>query len=263
MLERAERQAERIRGPDWQEPTLDRWQPHAQSFRATVGRSDPAVVQFLLRGLRASDVVLDVGAGRFSLPLAAAVYKVIAIEPSPAMLADFRGDLERDQVRNVELIQSTWEDAPELHVDAAFAAHVVYHVHAIEAFLRTLHRAAGRWAALVSFAGPPQAHLFPFWERVHGEPRAPGPHLPQLVAVLESLGFRPAVELADVPLWPLGPPERARATLRRRLYVRPDTPADARLLAVMRELLDERDEQLDVRGATTTQIGLVRWATHP
>ena len=69
--------------------------------------------------------------------------------------------------------------------------------------------------------------------------------------------------VAGALVWPLGPPERARETLRRRLCVRPDSPADARLLAAMRELLDERDGQLEVRGATTTEIGFVRWATRP
>ncbi len=260
MLDRAEAQAERVRDPAWLAAD-DRWQPHARSFRATAERSDPAVVEFLLAELRPTDTVLDVGAGagRFSLPLAPAVRRVVALEPSPAMVASFAADLEQRGVHNVEIVESAWEEAPAFDVDAAFAAHVVYHVRAIEQFVLKLDRAARRWAALVVFAEAPQAHLSVFWERVHGEPRAPGPHLPQVVDVLRELGLAPVVERASVPLWPLGPPDRARDTLRRRLYVRPDTPADGRLGAAMKELLETRDGVLAVRGATKAEVGLVRW----
>jgi precorrin-6B methylase 2 len=260
MLDRAEAQAERTRDPEWQ-AAADRWQPHARSFRASAERSDPAVVAFLLSALRPTDAVLDVGAGagRFSLPLAQAVRRVVALEPSPTMVASLAADLEQRGIRNVEIVESTWEEAPAFDVDAAFAAHVVYHVRAIEEFVLKLDRAARRWSALVVFAEAPQAHLSVFWERVHGEPRAPGPHLPQVLDVLRELGFAPVVERAAVPLWPLGPPDRARDTLRRRLYVRPDTPADARLGAAMQELLEDRGGVLAVRGATEADVGLVRW----
>ncbi|MBV9356358.1 MAG: methyltransferase domain-containing protein [Chloroflexi bacterium] len=260
MLDRAEAQAERVRDPAWQDAS-DRWQPHATSFRATAEHSDPAVVEFLLAGLRPEDTVLDVGAGagRFSLPVARVVRRVVAVEPSPAMVARFLADLEQQGVDNVEIVETTWEEAPPVNVDAAFAAHVVYHVRAIEAFVLKLDRAVRRWAALVVFADAPQAHLSVFWERVHGERRAPGPHLPQLLDVLGELGVDAVVQRARVPLWPLGPPERARDTLRRRLYVRPDSPADVRLRAAMAELLDERDGLLAVRGAEEAEVGLVRW----
>ncbi len=260
MLDRAEAQTERVRDPAWQAAT-DRWQPHARGFRATAERSDPAVVDFLLAELRPGDTVLDVGAGagRFSLPVARAVRRVVAVEPSPAMVASFVADLEQQGVDNVEIVESTWEEAPPVNVDTAFAAHVVYHVRAIEAFLLKLDRAVRRWAALVVFADAPQAHLSVFWERVHGEPRAPGPHLPQVLDVLGDLGFTPVVRRARVPLWPLGPPDRARDTLRRRLQVRPGTPADARLSAAMADLLEERNGRLAVRGAEEVEVGLVRW----
>jgi hypothetical protein len=173
-------------------------------------------------------------------------------------------DAERTGVQNVRLVASRWQELPELAGDVLFSSHTVYPFAEIEPFLCWMTSAARRWAGIVLFAAPPISWLAPFWPLVHGEERLPAPHFPQLLDVLDQLGLGP-VEVTPIDAEPfaLGPRERALARLRRRLYVVPGSPADARLQAAMAELLEERDGILTVRGAGTVKLGLARWETRP
>jgi hypothetical protein len=137
-----------------------------------------------------------------------------------------------------ELLPLPWEEAPaELSVDVFFSAHVVYSLARIEDFLLFLERVAQRWAAVVLFGGPAESRVNGVWQAVYAEVRLSNPGLQQLLPVLWSLDRYPDVTMLDVPPWPLGKPERARRSLRRRLHVVPGSDADKRLEAAMNTLL--------------------------
>jgi SAM-dependent methyltransferase len=214
--------------------------------------------------VRPDDTFVDVGAGagRFALPLAEIVRKVIAVEPSPAMGAALTEDAQRRGVDTISLVPARWQELPDLGGDILFSSHMIYPMLDLEAFLCWMTGAARRWAGIAIFAVPPQSWLGPFWPLVHGEERLPAPHFPQLVDVLNALGLGPVdVTTIDAEPFPLGNEEAARSRLRRRLYVVPGSEADDRMRTAMRDLLEERDGVLVVRGVETIPLGLARWGT--
>ncbi|MCC7371667.1 MAG: methyltransferase domain-containing protein [Chloroflexi bacterium] len=257
-------QSERLRDPAWESGT-DFRPTFVESFRAGRSRQDDAAVVEILRPhLRPTDTLVDVGAGagRFALPLAAAVREVVAVEPSPIMGETLTEDARARGIANVRLMPSRWQELPDLRGDAVFSSHTVYPFLDIEPFVRWMSGAARRWAAIALFAVPPQAWIAPFWPLVHGEERLPAPHFPQLAAVLKDLGLGPIeTTVIEVEPFPMGSPDGALARLRRRLYVVPGSEADRRLRSAMAELLEERDGVLVVRGSAPVTLGVARWRT--
>jgi SAM-dependent methyltransferase len=257
-------QAVRLGDPEWT-AAADPYADRVDSFRAGQ-RTDANVVNFLAARAGADASVLEVGAGagRLSLPLAARVGEIIAVEPSPGMAAALAADARAAGQGNVRVVQARWEELDALIADGVFAAHVVYALPAIEDFLLRIQRAAREWSAVIVFGEPPQARLFDFWPAVFGEPRQPNPSLPQLLDVVWSLGVYPEVAMLEVPIWPLGPASRARNGLRRRLHITPGSAADARLEAAMTDLLvDWGDGVLGPRDRRPLPLGIVHWrVTH-
>ena len=254
-MEQAERGRSAVDRP------ADFWQALAGRFRASAEvRPDPAV-DALAALVRPDDRVIDVGAGggRHAIPLARRCREVVAVEPSPAMRTVLADELARQGVGNVRIIAATWEDAPVEPAPLVFAAHVTYGVRPIEPFLRKLDAVATRHAALVVMRDPPQSPIAPFWRAVHGEARLRLPCRDELLAALAELGIAPdPTRLGPVPPLALGTREEAINLLRFRLLTGPGTPADARLLAVLDELTEERDGQLYPR-APANEAWLLRW----
>jgi SAM-dependent methyltransferase len=266
MVEAHQSQAQRLRDPEWR-PHTD-FAPHSvDSFRADRQRQDDKrIVEALTELVPASGTFVDVGAGagRFTIPLARAVARVIAIEPSQAMRAALQGDLKAGGLTNVEIVGTRWEETREVTGDVVLAAHVVYPLLDVAPFFQRLDAAARGWVTVVVFEEAPLSWLFGFWPRVHGEDRLPPPHLPQVVEVVNELGFGPPqVELIEVEPFELGPLEVARQKLRRRLYVAPDSAADRRLSSAMDDLLEARGGVLVPRTDRPLRVGLVRWQPRP
>jgi 2-polyprenyl-3-methyl-5-hydroxy-6-metoxy-1,4-benzoquinol methylase len=255
-------QSQRLRDAAWR-PHRDFAPPSVDSFRADRERDDDVRVLDVLCGLVSrDDSVVDVGAGagRFAIPLARRVARVIAIEPSEAMRAALESDARRAGVGNVEIVASRWEETSAVSGELVIASHVVYPLADIAPFVRHLDAAALRCAAVLVFEQTPLSWLSGFWPRVHGEERLPAPHLPHVIDVVNELGLGPpSVDLIDVEPFELGPPDVARDKLRRRLYVAPESPADRRLTDAMRELLDDHEGILVPRSETPIRVGLVRW----
>jgi len=235
------------------------------SFRSTNDRwDDRAVVDALAPLVEAGDVFVDVGAGagRFALPLAGRVGRVVAVEPSEAMRAALEADARASGIDNLDVHPVRWQDLPALCGDVAFSAHAIYTIAEIEPFLHWMTGVARRWSGVLLFTEPPQSWLAELWPLVHGERRLAAPHLPQLLDVVDELGLGPA-EVTRIPAEPfaLGPPDAALRRLQRRLYVEPDSAADHRLREAMATFLVERDGALIVKGDPRIELGLVRWRT--
>lgn len=259
MVREEMEQAERVRSTA--DRPADFWQALARRFRPSADvRPDPAV-DALAALIGPDDQVIDVGAGggRHAVPLARRCREVIAVEPSPAMRAVLAEELSRQHVVNVRIVAAAWADAAVGPAPLVFAAHVTYGVRPIEPFLRKLDTVATRHAVVVVMGDPPQSPIAPFWRAVHGETRLRLPCRDELLAALAELGISPDVaRLGPVPPVALGTREEAIDLLRFRLLAGPGTPADARLLAVLDQLTEERDGQLYPR-APANEAWLLRW----
>jgi len=68
--------------------------------------------------------------------------------------------------------------------------------------------------------------------------------------------------MLEVPIWPLGPPQRARNGLRRRMHITPGSATDERLGEVLPDLLvDWGDGALGPRDRRPLPLAIVHWQT--
>src|SRR5215212_11045569 len=116
----------------------DFYAPVVSRFRLDPRRTDDDVLAVLLRLARPDDVWVDVGAGggRYALPLALAVREVVAVEPSPAMVATLVADAAAAGISNVRVVQAHWPigdaegargwGASAPSADAGLIAHIGY-----------------------------------------------------------------------------------------------------------------------------------------
>jgi SAM-dependent methyltransferase len=168
-----------------------------RSLRSVAG--DPFLAR--LRRLTGSrTTVLDVGSGpgRFALALAPRVAEVVAVDPSPAMLAHLRRQARRRGVSNVRVVEGTWDEVDVAPADVAFASYVLPIVDDAPRFLAKLDASARRHALLYLGAFTIDGILDPLWRHFHGRPRRPGPTWLDARAVLREMGIEPSVEVVEV-----------------------------------------------------------------
>jgi SAM-dependent methyltransferase len=252
------KQVERSREePD---PT-DFYAPVTDRFRMDPRRTDDPTVNALLAVARPEDVWLDVGAGggRYALPLALHVERVIAVDPSPSMLAALRDDARSEGIDNVDVIESRWPMTQPPSGDVALMAHVGYDIADIGPFVDQLEAQASRLCVAVLGASAMQTTGQLFWREVHGEDRVRLPALPEFVTLLFARGRVPVVTIVDRVPPSFASYDEALAMARRQLWVRAGSVKDVRLQAVARDALTERDGRLSFDW-TPTKIGIVAWS---
>jgi CTP:molybdopterin cytidylyltransferase MocA len=229
---------------------------------------DPALAE-LRRLARPSETWLDIGAGagRYALPLALIVREVIAVDPSPTMLADLRAGMAEHRIDNVRVIDGRWPlpagDLPEsqdLSADVALIAHVAYDIEAIGPFLDAMEAAAGRLCVAVMTDRTPAALAEAYWPIVHGEARIPLPAMTAFVGLLQARGRAPEVRIVDRMERFFASRDEALALLRRQTWVAPDGPKDRRLQAALRERIVARpDGSVSLTDAPVLQLGVATW----
>lgn len=180
------------------------WETQAERYAASVEPRDTERDPFLRRLRRVvtpSSTAIDVGAGtgRFTLPLAARVAHVTAVDPSAAMLAILRRDAEQLGVANLTPVMGTWEEAEAPSADIVFSAFVLTLVPDAPAFLTKLDAAAGQHVFLYLGAYCGDAVLDPLWRHFHEAPRVPGPSYLDALAVLRDLEIEPDVKVVEIP----------------------------------------------------------------
>ena len=257
-------QAERLRE---EAPGDDFYAAVAPAFRADPARRDDPTLNALLALARPGETWLDVGAGggRFSLAIARAVRRVIAVEPSPSMravfaqtIAGFRDDAG-GRIGNTELRAERWPPASpdEYAADVAFISHVGYDIEAIGPFLDALEAAASRLCVAVLMDRPPPSSCSGLWPVVHGEPQADLPGLMEFLSLLLARGSLPEMRVVATEDWRFGSPAEAEAVALRRLWLSPHGAKAARLRdALAGTLLHDAD---GVRLPRRSRVGLVTW----
>lgn len=266
-VRRNREQVERVRESPEED---DHYAPVSDLFRDDPRRSGDAILDALLALARPQDTWLDVGAGagRYAFPLALAVRQVIAIDPSPAMVAALEDGRRAHGIANVRVVEGRWPDAaaglaPLPCADVALIANVGHDTEAIGPFVDALEVAARRACVALMQERPPASIAAPFFEAVHGEARETLPALPDFVDLLEARGSRPVVDILDRPARAWRTRDEILAFLRRQTWVRPGSEADARLQraldAQLRPAPGGEGGLLPGEG-DPARIGLVRWS---
>jgi SAM-dependent methyltransferase len=183
-------------------PGAGYWDERAERLAERMTASpegDPFLVR--LRRLTGSrTTVLDVGCGpgRFSLAIAPDVERVVAVDPSPAMLAILGRRAGRQRIANVVTVEGRWEDVDVPRADVAFASYVLPIVDDAPRFLTQLDASARRHVLLYLGAFSMDGILDPLWRHFHGRPRRPGPTWLDALDVLRETGIDPTVEVVEV-----------------------------------------------------------------
>jgi SAM-dependent methyltransferase len=231
---------------------------------------DPTLAR--LRALaRPDETWLDIGAGagRYALPLALIVREVIAVDPSPTMLAGLRAGMVEHGIDNVRVIEGRWplpaadpgaDVAADIAADVALIAHVGYDIEAIGPFLDAMEAVAGRLCVAVMTDRTPASLAEAYWPIVHGEARIPLPAMPAFVDLLRARGRRPDVTTVERMERSFGSADEALALFRRQTWVEPDGPKDRRLQAALRaRLVGRPDGSVGLIGAPSLQVHLATW----
>jgi SAM-dependent methyltransferase len=242
------------------DPT-DFYAPVKDRFRMDPRRTDDETLNALVALARPADVWLDVGAGggRYALPLALRVRKVVAIDPSPSMLSALTEDAAAAGIDNIDVIESRWPMADPPAGAVALAAHVGYDIAEIGPFVDQLEAQASRLCVAVLGQSAMQTVAALFWEGIHGEPRVRLPALPEFLVLLTARG-----RIAEVTLVDRTPPtfetlEQAHAIARRQLWLEEGSAKDEALKRLVLETATERDGRYAFEW-TPTKIGIVSWS---
>jgi SAM-dependent methyltransferase len=246
----------------------DHYAPVAGFFRDDPRRRGDDVLDALLGIARPDDAWLDVGAGagRYAFPLALAVREVIALDPSPAMVAQLREGAAAEGLGDVRVVKGRWPEAianlaPVPCADVALIANVGHDTEEIGPFVDALERAARRECVAVMQERPPAAIAAPFFAAVHHEPRVPLPALPDFLDLLVARGATPDVTLLERPPRPWRSRDDVVTLLRRQTWVRPGSEKDERLLAELdRRATTDPEGGITLPGNDALRIGIVRWA---
>ena len=179
---------------DSQHGRNDEWAgARADRFRqlASHTHDDDPLLAHLRPLFRASDVLLDVGAGpgRHTVPLARAVARVVAVEPSAAMRQHLTDSLAQAGLTNVEVVAAGWPAANVAPADVVICSHVAYGVTDIAAFARKLDAVTRRHCAMVLRFGQREAQILGLFEKVWGEKRCLAPTCLDLLGALVQLGI--------------------------------------------------------------------------
>ena len=259
MVREEHAQSDRMRGTP---PPVDHWVPYAQQFVADPRRADDPLVAALRQLVQPHHVLMDVGAGagRMALPLALSCRHVVAVEPSASMAATLVQQAASEVIKNISVVQSTWQDAEVERVDIIICCHVVYTVPDIELFVRKLNDHADK-IIVVLYDAPPQSQIHAVWKQVHDEDRLFLPSLPELKEVLNELGI-----VANFEQLPARPSrgyssfEEAEEQLTGRLFLQPNSPKIENLRRLLPQLLEDVDGEFQVRGSRTLTPYLVSWS---
>jgi CTP:molybdopterin cytidylyltransferase MocA/SAM-dependent methyltransferase len=245
--------------------------PDGEDFYASVPRlfvADPRRVgdrtlDAILALARPDETWLDVGAGagRYALPIALRVREVVAIEPSPAMIAALRAAMIEYEVPNIRTVEALWppDDLEGFAADVGLAAHVTYDIEGIGPFLDAFEASCRRQCVALLMDRTPASIAAPFWPLVHGEERVALPALDSFVDLLVARGRGPQVRRIAQGRRTWESRDQLAMVLRRQLWVEPDGPKDRRAMALLDASLVQVDGGVALRDARPLEAGLVTW----
>ena len=245
---------------------VDFYAPVTEVFIANPRRTDDDVLDILVPLARPDDAWLDIGAGagRYALPIALRVREVIALDPSPGMLAALREQAAEHGIANVRTIEARWPvnpaAGPAPSADVAMMANVGYDVEAIGSFLDAMEAAAGRLCVAILADGQPSRSAHAFWPAVHGEARVELPALDAFLDLLRARGREPREVRLPRPARGFPDRDHLLGWLRGRLFVEPGSAKDAQLAGELgRRIVRNPDGSVGLAGRDPMMTGVATW----
>ena len=232
----------------------------ATTFKADPRRTDEPALDVICGLVVPGETWLDIGAGggRYALPLALAGAQVVAVDPSPGMLAVLKEAQAEFEVEGVSTIESRWPMAQPPAADVAFISHVSYDIAEIGPFLDAMESAASRLCVAVLLSDAPASQAAALWPRVHGEERDLLPALPEFLALLLARGKIFSVWLGE--RGPAGYPslDAIEGFARMQLFIEPDGAKAGLGREAIADLAKERDGKFYLSDKPWT-LGIVTW----
>jgi len=244
----------------------DFYAPIAQAFRDDPYRKGDPLLELVRPLARPDETWLDLGAGggRYTLPLALAVRRVYAVEPSAGMREQLAAAISEHGVENIETFAERWpsteSNAPI--ADVGFMSQVGYDIEDIGPFIDQLEVHTANRCVVMLYDRTPLMYFAPLWTLVHGEPRVQLPGLREFIALLFARGKAPSLSTITVPQRAYEDVEALHRVARRPLWVLPDTPEDERLARAVRDLVVPVEGGVGLT-AEPRVLGLVTWQPHP
>jgi hypothetical protein len=124
---------------------------------------------------------------------------VTAVDPSATMLDICRRQARTMGLDNVTCLTGRWEEVDVAPAEVVFSSYVVTLVADAATFLTKMDAAATDRAFLYLGAYTADAILDPLWRHFHGTSRKPGATYLDAADVLRELGFKPEIEVVEVP----------------------------------------------------------------
>jgi SAM-dependent methyltransferase len=244
----------------------DFYAPVSRTFISDPRRTDDEVLDHLLPLAVAGESWLDIGAGagRYALPLALRAREVIALDPSPAMLAALRDQAAEHGIANVRTVEARWPvdpaAGPAPTADVALIANLGYDVEAIGPFLDAMEVAAGRLCVAILVDRPPARPAHAFWPPVHGEKRAELPALDDFLDLLRARGHAPREVRVPRPSHGFAGREELTRWLRNQLFVEPGSAKDEVLARELgRRAVEHPDGSITLASPVEMMTGVVAW----
>lgn len=244
----------------------DFYAPVSRLFIADPRRTDDEVLDHLLPLALPDDAWLDVGAGagRYALPLALRVREVVALDPSPGMLAALEEQAAEHAIANVRTVEARWpvdpDAGPSPTADAVLIANLGYDVEAIGPFVDALESAAGRLCVAILADRQPSTPAHAFWPPVHGEERAALPAFDDFLALLRARGRSPRDTRVSRPSRGFPSRDEVVRWLRNQLFLEAGSAKDRRLASELdRRLVEHEDGTFGLTSQVPTSTGIAWW----
>jgi hypothetical protein len=214
--------------------------------------------------LRPEDRLLDIGSGfgGTMLPVAGRVRSVIALDPSPGMIAKLKENIRLNGITNVDVLEPlAWPpDEPLEQHDVCLASAVVYEIAEIGPFLDAMERHAQRLCiALVAEWGTGFIPYDPLFTELHGEPYIRPPAFRDFIDLLCARRRRFDVQTLPIS-WPAEDLEAAMADRgRKNFLLREGSEKEARLRRMLAEHHAAGDDRVQLPHPAGNFLGIVSW----
>jgi SAM-dependent methyltransferase len=240
-------QAERLR----ETQTPDHYAPVSNLFVADPRRTGEPALDALLALAGSEETWLDIGAGagRYALPIALHVRRVIAVEPSDGMRRALRSGIAEHGIENVRVVAATWPAAleelgPPPVADTALIAHVGYDIEDIGPFVEAMEAAARtRCVALLNDTSPASV-ADPFWPLV----------------LLRARGREPRVEKVERSPRTFDSVPALVAFLRRQLFIAEDGEKDLHFRSILPERITRSGGGWTLAERPAGSLGVATWS---
>jgi SAM-dependent methyltransferase len=244
----------------------DKWKKRARGFDKSVRekweKPDPHREFIVSRVMSFKDSsVLDIGAGTgaWAIFLSKFVRKVTAIEPSNAMRTVLEDNLDKENIRNVKVLDGVWPDIEIEPHDFSLSSHSVYGCADLTGFVDAMTTVTKHTCFMLLRAPDHDGIMARAAKMIWGQPND-SPNFQVAYNALLQMGIFPDVMMEEKGSWPCWKNrslDEAFEKIRSRFGVDEGSEHDKQLRALLTKHLKEVDGR--VRWPSEVRTALVYW----